>query len=169
VTDTLRAQLKDPRFLLFSRQQQLDQFSFDLERLMRARLRVPRANLERLSRRVAARHPRWVLAKARAKVDTLSAALCVSMPYRVRLLRATFAELNSRLQTLSPLAVLGRGYAIASRLDGRVIRGPDDLVPGERFGLRLGQGEMWARAEEKSAISGNAVDGTPGGIDHESR
>lgn len=167
LTETLRARLKDPRFLLFSRQQQLDQYRFDLERLVRARMRAPHVELERLTRRVASRHPRWVLAKARANVDALSSALRVTMPHRVRLLRANFAELRSRLESLSPLAVLGRGYSIATRLDGRVIRGPDDIALGELLGLRLSRGEIWARTEEKSDICGNAVDGAPRGIDHD--
>jgi exodeoxyribonuclease VII large subunit len=169
VADALRVRLKDPRFLIFSRQQQLDQCSFDLERLVRAKLRTPRATLQRLTRRVVERHPRWVLAKVRARLDTLSTAIRVSMPYRIRLLRATLAQLHARLQALSPHSVLGRGYAIATRLDGRVIRGPDDVAFGELFGLRLGHGQMWARSEENSGLRGKPVDDAPRGTDDESR
>jgi exodeoxyribonuclease VII large subunit len=168
IVDTLRTKLKDPRFLLFSRQQQLDQVIFDLERHVRTRLRGPRTTLERLTRRVVARHPRWVLAKANASVSKLSVALKSSLPHRVRLLRASYFEVRSRLETLSPLAVLGRGYAIATRLDGRVIRGPDDVSLGELFELRLGRGEIWARSEEKSDSCRKVVDGATLAIDHES-
>jgi exodeoxyribonuclease VII large subunit len=169
VVETLRMKLRDPRFLVFSRQQQLDDLEMTLERLVRARLRQFRPVIERLSRRVAASHPRWVIARARSSAHALDGRLRVSLPHRIRLLASTTAALDARLQDLSPVAVLGRGYAIASRLDGRVIRGPDDLGPGELFELRLGRGQILARSEEKHAGSGNVVDGTPRAIDHESQ
>jgi exodeoxyribonuclease VII large subunit len=169
VVETLRAKLRDPRFLVFSRQQQLDELTMHLERLVRARLRQLRPTVERLARRVATRHPRWVIARARASVRTLDGRLRASLPHQLRLLVAATSALDSRLQDLSPLAVLGRGYAIASRLDGRVIRGPDDLAVGERFALRLGRGEILARSEENRTGSGNVVDVNPGAIDHESQ
>ena len=169
ILTVLRARIKDPRFLVFSRQQQLDERTLDLERHLRSRLRLLRPQLERLSRRVVARHPKLVLEKVRAQIDSANASLRVTTPHRILLFRAQLHEVHSRLESLSPVAVLGRGYAIATRLDGRVIRGPDDVADGERFGLRLGRGTISARVEEKLGASGNAVDDTPLGIDHESQ
>jgi len=169
ILTVLRARIKDPRFLVFSRQQQLDERTLDLERHLRSRLRLLRPQLERLSRRVVSRHPKLVLEKVRAQIDSANASLRVTTPHRILLFRAQLQEVNSRLESLSPVAVLGRGYAIATRLDGRVIQGPDDVADGERFGLRLGRGTISARVEEKLGASGNAVDDTPLGIDHESQ
>ncbi|MGC4068070.1 MAG: exodeoxyribonuclease VII large subunit [Polyangiaceae bacterium] len=169
VVETLRAKLRDPRFVVFSRQQQLDELAMQLERFIRARLRKSRPVIERLSRRVAASHPRWVIARARSSVRSLDGQLRASLPHKIRLLETTTSAIDARLQALSPLAVLGRGYAIASRLDGRVIRGPDDLAVGELFELRLGRGEILARSEENRSAGGNVVDVNPGAIDHESQ
>ena len=36
---------------------------------------------------------------------------------------------------MSPLAVLSRGYAIATK-DGRAIREPTDVAPGDRIDIR---------------------------------
>ena len=46
---------------------------------------------------------------------------------------------------MSPLKVLGRGYAIATRADGRAIRSPDDVVDGARIAVRLADGEIAAQ------------------------
>ena len=42
-----------------------------------------------------------------------------------------------RLDALSPLKVLARGYAIATRDDGRAIRASDDVAPGEPIHVRV--------------------------------
>lgn len=165
----LRSRLKDPRFLVFSRQQQLDERLQDLERVMRGKLRAQRPQVELLARRIVARHPRLVLERARGRLRLQSRILFAGTPQRLRWLRAELQQLQARLENLSPLAVLGRGYAIATRLDGRVIQGPDDVNVGEQFQLRLGRGMISARTEKKLGTEGNGVDGAPAGIDHESQ
>ena len=73
-----------------------------------------KSEIERLHRRLAARHPRAVIADSRAKLG----------PLEVRLARAEVEGLDEgpvpagralgRLHAMSPLAVLARGYAIAT-------------------------------------------------------
>lgn len=163
----LRARIKDPRFVVLSRQQQLDELKVRLSHAARLRLRAPAGRLVQLKRRLAERHPRWVLGSAKAALTSFRHALRVTESHHVQMRRASWTVLSVRLDALSPLAVLGRGYAIASRLDGRVIRGPDDIGQGELFRLRLDRGDIWARFEEKSSGRGNEVDGAPRGIDDE--
>ena len=46
-------------------------------------------------------------------------------------------EAAARLNAMSPLAVMARGYSVASKEDGSIVRSGADLKPGEKFDLRL--------------------------------
>lgn len=69
---------------------------------------------------------------------------------RTRLERydARLGAAAARLEALSPLKVLARGYAVARDGEGRVLRRVDQLPPGLRFRLRVGDGEVPARVVE---------------------
>jgi len=58
-----------------------------------------------------------------------------------------FIALTSKLDALSPLAVLARGYAIALRADGSVLKDAEKAVTGEHLTLRLAQGELGCVAD----------------------
>jgi len=46
---------------------------------------------------------------------------------------------------------LGRGYAIATRADGRAVRSVDDIAVGDEIGIRLGRGRVLSRVLEIEA------------------
>lgn len=50
--------------------------------------------------------------------------------------------LRQKLATLDPAAVLRRGYAVARRTDGSVVRSVSSLSPGQDLTLQLGQGQL---------------------------
>lgn len=54
--------------------------------------------------------------------------------------RLRLSENAAKLQSLSPLAVLARGYAVASRADGSVVRSANALQSGETLKLRFADG-----------------------------
>jgi exodeoxyribonuclease VII large subunit len=49
---------------------------------------------------------------------------------------------------MSPLKVLARGYAIATKADGRAVRSAEDVAPAERIDLRLARGRVAAVVTE---------------------
>jgi exodeoxyribonuclease VII large subunit len=61
--------------------------------------------------------------------------------------RRQWERLGSALDALSPLAVMGRGYSIAQRLDGTVIKRRDQVGPGDQFTVRVPDGLIPARGE----------------------
>lgn len=164
--ESLRMRLKDPRFLVLVRQQQLDEYRSGLQQRVLRRLRNFRPQVERLSRRVATRDPRIVLGQSRLAISTQERLLAERIQQKIHAEQQRLLERQAKLEGLSPLSVLGRGYAIASRLDGRVIRGPADVAEGEQFRLRLGRGEILAVSQEKGHDIGNGVDVDRQGIDH---
>jgi exodeoxyribonuclease VII large subunit len=56
-------------------------------------------------------------------------------------------RLGAQLDALSPLRVLDRGYAVPVAPDGRVLKRRVDFLPGERFRLRVADGDVPARVE----------------------
>ena len=68
--------------------------------------------------------------------------------------RRRLEQVAAQLEALSPLAVLARGYSVARLGDGRVVRRRAQLPPGTPFTLRVGDGDVPARAEEKPRTPG---------------
>jgi exodeoxyribonuclease VII large subunit len=74
----------------------------------------------------------------------------VSCDARLARGESALGRLAAALDALSPLKVLERGYAVARDEGGRVLRRVADLPPGLRFRLRVADGEVPARAEERA-------------------
>ena len=142
-----RAHLSDPRFTIAERQQELDEMTAALRRRTTETVAEHRASLEVLTRRLYTRHPRAVLAGARADLGPLNVRLESAAQRRLSRAEARLAEAATRLDGLSPLTILGRGYAIATRPDGRAVRSADEVAVGDEIALRLGRGRLRTRVE----------------------
>jgi exodeoxyribonuclease VII large subunit len=55
--------------------------------------------------------------------------------------------LEEKLQAFSPLQVLKRGYAIATKIDGTIIRDPGQVSSEETFQITVARGDFLARKE----------------------
>jgi exodeoxyribonuclease VII large subunit len=56
-------------------------------------------------------------------------------------------RLGMALDALSPLKVLQRGYSVALSPEGKVLKTRDAFQPGDRFRLRITDGEVPVRVE----------------------
>ena len=142
-----RARLSDPRFTIAERQQELDELTGALQRRSNEIVAQQRATLEVLTRRLYTRHPRAVLAGARVQLGPLEVRLHSAARRSLASAEARLADAATRLDGLSPLTILGRGYAIATRADGRALRSADDAQIGDEIALRLSRGRLKARVE----------------------
>jgi exodeoxyribonuclease VII large subunit len=124
-----------------------------LDRLARERRRLRGALAGRLARagarlesRVAALHrasPAARLAARRGRLVRERAQLDAAIQRRLARAAARVSLAAGRLDSLSPLAVLARGYAIARRADdGRIVRAPGDVAPGDGLAVRVAGGEL---------------------------
>ena len=59
---------------------------------------------------------------------------------------------SAALDAMSPLKVLGRGYSIARNENGTLIASVKDAAPGERLELRLSDGSLACRGEERKCL-----------------
>jgi len=133
------------RLSVAEREQEVDDLSQRLEQCARRTLGRRRSELERLHRRLAARHPRTVLATSRAELSPLFVRLSSAERAVVETARAVVERKWARLEALSPLAVLARGYAIASTEDGRAVRSADEVAAGQEVSIRVHRGRFAAR------------------------
>ena len=85
----------------------------------------------------------------RQDVDHRTHRLCAGMRAVADGQGRRFGALAAALDALSPLKVLGRGYAVAQRSDGTVVRSAGQVERGERLRLRLAQGGIVCEVKEK--------------------
>ncbi len=100
----------------------------DLGRLTgaaRVQVRDATASVAAAERRLAARPPR-VVAEAERALDAVEA----------------------RVRALDPERALARGWSITSRADGRVVRSPADVAPGDTLVTRLAGGEVRSTVDD---------------------
>jgi exodeoxyribonuclease VII large subunit len=129
--------LGDPRLAIAAYQQTLDDRIAGLVAFARSSLARRRDAISRTQNRLAYLHPRAVIARERADLARLHNLLGAlwSASFERRAGEVGYAA--ARLDALSPLKVLGRGYAIATRDDGRAIRTTSDVRTGDSIHVRV--------------------------------
>ena len=106
---------------------------------------ILRARCERLnaiSQRRVLSSPEAYLQDKRLLLDLAQRRLAGAASAMAGRQKQRFVSLMSKLDALSPLAVLARGYAIATRRGGHVLKDAEEAIPGERLTLRLARGEV---------------------------
>ncbi len=136
--------LGDPRTLVATSQQRLDERRVRIAQAMRKHLETNARAQRALSARVVARNPRTVLAKEREILAALAARMVRVGARDVASRRTDLARLSSRLDAMSPLKVLGRGYAIVTTPSGRAVRHAGEVAPGDRVRVRVAEGTFEA-------------------------
>ena len=86
--------------------------------------------------------PRYYVEDKRLLIDHSQDRLISATQRKLHTCRERFARLAASLDAMSPLKVLGRGYAIARRADGAVIKRASDVGPGDDVTVRLQEDEI---------------------------
>ena len=156
--------------ILLAYQRGLEQGSSELPRLISNRLERERLHLEALAshrclydfgsvisdreaslmqseQRLVDALPRS-LERSSQDVETLGTRLADVAPRITRTHVAQVGRLAATLDALSPLKVLGRGYAIATDVEGHVLGDASELFVGTDVSVRLGSGSFSANVTE---------------------
>ncbi|MGH3740730.1 MAG: exodeoxyribonuclease VII large subunit [Micromonosporaceae bacterium] len=112
--------------------------------------------LHALRARPVIARPEALLERRAEQVNSLRDRIQRCLGHRVDAAAAELGHTRARLRGLSPQATLRRGYAIAQRADGAVVRRASDVTDGERLRLRLAESELTAVV----ADAGSKVDGS---------
>jgi len=134
---------------------------------LRLTLAHARSRLERLASRLEQNRPAAAQARREARLHAaerrLSAAIAARMARmnlpaletnlrdaatrNLRRSREAATALERTLSAVSPLRVLARGYSVTTRADGRVIRAPGEVSPGELIQTRVSDGHFGSTVE----------------------
>jgi exodeoxyribonuclease VII large subunit len=71
---------------------------------------------------------------------------------RLSLASERLAAVAAQLDSLSPLNVLSRGYSLTRTADGRLVRDPAQVQPGEVIQTRVAAGEIVSRVEDRTPL-----------------
>ena len=117
---------------------------------MKRELKMLRQRLQELSRKRVLQNPKNYIDDRRLQLDYLSTRLEAAAARKVTFSRERFVRLAASLDAMSPLKVLGRGYAIARKEDGAVVKAASDVRKGDRIRVRLQKDEINANGGVKA-------------------
>ena len=120
-----------------------------MELTMRSRLERDRKNLSRLADSRAMTDPATYFQNKRMLLDHQTDRLIHGYEQNVSAQRQRLSGLAAALDAMSPLKVLARGYSIARKEDGTVLTSAEHSEVGEQLTLRLAEGALRCRVEEK--------------------
>jgi len=104
---------------------------------LRREITARRRKLEDLASRRVLVSPKNYLDDKRLLLDHAHARMAAAAERILAARKHRFAAQAAALDAMSPLKVLGRGYAIARREDGTVIKSAADVSPGDKITVRL--------------------------------
>ena len=105
-------------------------------------IQMRRQRLDEMAGKRVMQDPRYYIDDKRMLLDHLHSRLFAAVQRKTSSGREIYARLAAALDAMSPLKVLGRGYAIARKTDGVIIRSASDIVRGEKIIVRLKTDEI---------------------------
>lgn len=107
--------------------------------------------LDALRSRPVLTRPHLLLEGRAAEVAGLRDRAARCLRHRLEVADGELRHTVARLRALSPAATLARGYAIAQRADGTVVRAAGQVGVGDPLRLRLAEGELWTTVSQPPA------------------
>ena len=107
---------------------------------------------DHLSERHAFQQPQVIIDLQRKKLKILVHQMDLCMDHHFSVTKAKLKGFEKELSVLNPSDVLNRGYSIAFKRDGSIIRQADALDIGDRFVLKTRDGSL--EAEKKKSLPG---------------
>jgi exodeoxyribonuclease VII large subunit len=120
----------------------VDGFAAQLTEALSQTVQAKRWALAERQARLLGLSPRAQLSQARQRLAHARTRSGQALRHQLQLERERLNGLVQALNTISPLAVLGRGYALVTHHDGRLVRRADEVQMGESLRVRVSQGEF---------------------------
>lgn len=120
----------------------LDVLDGRMEQSQSARLAQLQKRLAELAGKRALTDPTAFVSDKRMLLDYTRKNLAAAAQRQLAERQRRYAALCASLDALSPLKVLGRGYAMARRADGQVLKSAADAQVGEKINVTLGSGKL---------------------------
>ena len=133
-------------------QDSLDSYCIRADQALRKKLVSLSERLESYRNKRVLTDPAAYIDNRRIELDHVRDRLAAAEERNLSKCRQNFVALTAALDAMSPLRVMSRGYAIAERNDGAVVRSTDMLNPGDIITLRLldGRADCLVRSVSKT-------------------
>lgn len=109
-----------------------------------SKLSAEKLRQKRIASSVVFQNPVACIDNKRMLLDALTSRAAYSFEKRMSAEKIRFTEAVSKLEAYSPLKALSRGYAIAMRADGSMLRETDSVNIGDEIRIALSDGELEA-------------------------
>ena len=116
--------------------------SISLRRIIDTEIKSRRQRLDDISNKRVMQSPRYYVEDKRLMLDHSQDKLLSALKMKIGRNREVYARLAAGLDAMSPLKVLGRGYAIAHRADGSVVKTSSDVKSGDHIRVQLQKDEI---------------------------
>ena len=122
--------------------QTLDSMSAAMTTALTRQLKSARKHYDILRSSAALQSPVGYLEQRRKSLDMVKNRMISAQNTGINRKKQRYIALVSKLDAMSPLKVLTRGYAMAQKEDGRVIRSVQQVQCNERFSVMLSDGSI---------------------------
>lgn len=129
--------------------QTLDSMSAAMASALTRQLKAARQHLDVLSKSPALQSPAGYLEQKQRQLELLKNRLISAENQSIARNNQRYIALTAKLDAMSPLKVLTRGYSMAQKGNGEVIRFASQVETGERINILLSNGKLSATVMEK--------------------
>ena len=137
-----RPSLRDPARVLDAHRDRLVALTRRLDAGARAGVLHAERRLHRAAARLERHRPGVIQARREAALHALEDRLARAVRARLRTSFESLDALHRELHAVGPLQVLARGYSVTTTPDGRLIRTPSEVLPGQEIHTRLRSGTI---------------------------
>ncbi len=129
--------------------QVLDSLSAAMATAMSRQIKMRRQHLQVLANSAALQSPEGYLQQRRKAVEILQNRLISAQNMQLSRKNQRYIALTAKLDAMSPLKVLTRGYAMAQKEDGQIVRFVSQVSTGDAVRISLADGAFTATVTDK--------------------
>ncbi len=129
--------------------QTLDAMSAAMATAMHRQIKGARQHLDVLSKSPALQSPEGYLQQRRKTLELLNNRLLSSHSQQLARKQQRYIAMTAKLDAMSPLKVLTRGYAMAQKEDGSIVRSIRNVEAKDVVTVSLADGQFTAQVENK--------------------
>lgn len=129
--------------------QTLDQLSAAMATAMTRQIKMRRQHLNVLAGAAALQSPEGYLLQRRKTVEMLQNRLISAQNMQLSRKQQRYIAMTAKLDAMSPLKVLTRGYAMAQKESGEIVRSVNQITPGDPVRVSLADGAFTATVTDK--------------------
>ena len=125
-------------------EQNLDTMSVAMATALSRQLKAARQHLDVLSKSPALQSPLGYLQQRQKSLELLQNRLVSAQNQYISRSNQRYIALTAKLDAMSPLKVLTRGYAMAQKASGEVVRSVSQVQAGDQIGVSFSDGKLFA-------------------------